>query len=98
MSITKDFEKKLERIGDYWSWEWAYKQDDVDELLAHARALEAMLKKHELVKENIDADGVCWDYCPECREYFPIGKGVHKISCQLAKLLEGVEEQPEEKL
>lgn len=45
MSITNDFEKKKTRIGDYWVSEDAYKPDDVDALLAHARALEAMLEE-----------------------------------------------------
>ncbi len=79
MSITKDFEKKKTRIGDYWVSEEAYKPDDVDALLAHARALEAMLKELE------------WSGLPNYWGLIcPICKGTkHTRDCALAKLLEG---------
>lgn len=77
MSITKDFEnvawnESTEITG-------TYKVEEVDELLAHTRALEVMLKKHERV------GGVC----PECGVWAL--EVNHKRDCQLAKLLEGVE-------
>jgi len=46
MSVTRDFEERKTRIGDYWGWEIAYRLDDVDELLTHARALEAKEQTH----------------------------------------------------
>lgn len=80
MSITKDFEKRKKgtgsTFGDY------YFESDVAELLAHTRALEAMLKKHEWVTWVDDVR-----YCPECEEHDFVG---HRPDCQLAKLLEGV--------
>lgn len=82
MSITKDFEKRLLRQPPF------YREKDVEELLAHTRALEAMLKKHEwnAGKDDQHPD----DCCPECKafKYVP---GGHKQDCQLAKLLEGVD-------
>lgn len=86
MSITKDFEKR--NMVEVFE---RYTREETEKLLAHTRALEAMLKKHERVKVSIDKEDVCWDYCPECREYFPNGMGMHKPDCELANLLEGVE-------
>lgn len=95
MSITNGFEDKRawSDVGH------VYSEIYVDDLLAHARALEAMLKKHEFA--NYDSE---WgdSRCPECggsKESMgnPEESIGHAPDCQLAKLLEGVEEQPGEK-
>jgi len=74
MSVTRDFEERISWDDMNHSY---FEYDTVIELLSHARALEAMLKKHEF-PENGD--------CEECHEY----RGRHSQDCQLAKLLEGV--------
>lgn len=75
MSITKDFEEKLQTSGGHAY----YHVHHVTPLLAHARALEGMLKKHEFTLEDF--------WCPECGGRDDFG---HTPDCQLAKLLEGV--------
>lgn len=67
MSITKDFEKTILYRG--------YRAEDVLALLAHARALEEMLRKHQF-----DQGG--YGDCPECQcdQY-------HSPGCALAKLI-----------
>jgi len=86
MSITKDFEKRLLPIEN----STVYGKDETEALLEHARALEAMLKKHEWHgRENNDGSNI---WCPECG----VDCGIledrpHVSDCQLAKLLEGVE-------
>lgn len=86
MSITKDFEKKrfeIEHQPGYSSY--YYKSEDVDKLVAHTRALETMLKKHEWsARDGVDLDSAC----PECRGWECLD---HEPDCQLAKLLDGVE-------
>lgn len=78
MSITLDFENRAWKEPPF---EDRYSAHDVKQLLAHARALEAMLKKHEW--SGGDAGGECI----EC------GFGSnHAHDCQLSKLLEGVED------
>lgn len=80
MSITNDFEDKRGFVDGHIGYDLA----TVSELLAHARALEAMLKKHEWclgVGQDHDAA------CPECEEWKYFGK--HAPDCALAKLLEG---------
>ncbi len=64
-----------------WNAHDGYKTDLVDQLIDHARALEAMLKKHEYSDEG---------YCPECGMSEFHG---HDLDCQLAKLLEGCDDQ-----
>lgn len=73
MSITKDFNTAMGK----------YSRQDVVELLAHARACESMLEKHEW-------SSIAWGVpgCPDCMNQEQQG---HKPDCQLAKLLEGVE-------
>lgn len=78
MSITKEFEKRRLEIDN---WNRGYMEKDVEALLAHARSLEAMLKKHEWA----EYEGTY--YCPECLGLRDEG---HKTDCQLAKPLEGV--------
>lgn len=56
------------------------------ELLVHARALEAMLRKHEFNGNPEPCTGVC----PECRRPEPLldDAEAHSPDCELAKLLE----------
>ena len=79
MSITNNFEALpagcMECGGPY--------SKDVVALLDHARALEAMLKKHEWCAIAWGSAG-----CPECMKQ--TGQG-HSPDCQLDRLLEGVE-------
>lgn len=78
MSITKDFEAKE---FDADNWNKAYLSTDVTPLLAHTRALEAMLKKHEWAKYDSDY-GV--SSCPECGADKPIYLPPrHAPNCQL---------------
>lgn len=74
MSITKNFEQRHFR-GEYIG----YHERDVEALLAHARALEAMLKELE------------WSALPNYWGLIcPICKGTkHTPDCALNKLLEG---------
>jgi len=87
MSVMRDFEKKAKKhpeIGHYWDFL------TIIELLEHARALEAMLKKHEWEPSQVDdEDGVFPLVCIECHGDKRIG---HRPDCQLAKLLEGCDE------
>lgn len=76
MSITKDFEQTAMAHGLPM-----YKMKEVDDLLTHARALEAMLKKHEFVVDEV------YEACVECG--MPQHSG-HSKDCELAKLLDGV--------
>jgi len=80
MSITKDFEARIQGKPGLAPY---YLVQDCAALLAHARALEALLKEHEWTL----CDNGEWE-CPECG-----GRqaGGHELDCQLAKLLEGVE-------
>ena len=78
MSITKGFENRKT-----WTDKgYAYAEIPVTELLSHARALEAMLRKHEWDGRDPDLD----EACLECGRYS--GFGNHNPDCQLAKLLE----------
>lgn len=81
MSITKGFEERrtFPRENGPAMFYW----DDVGHLLRHARALEAMLKKHEWADSEFST-------CPECGHGESNGFK-HAPDCQLAKLLEGVE-------
>lgn len=76
MSITNGFEDRhrgeCEGVG--------YADYAVAELLAHTRALEAMLKKHQRTVGGV---------CPECLAWALDVN--HKRGCKLAKLLDGVE-------
>jgi len=76
MSICKDFEER--RAFPVPNGPAMFYWDDVGHLLRHARALEAMLKKHE------------WSHgwCVECGNDRPFG---HAPDCELAKLLKDVE-------
>lgn len=56
---------------------------EIDKLLDHTMALEAMLKKHEWSGEESG-----WETCLECHGF---KANAHAPDCQLAKLLEGVE-------
>lgn len=85
MSITKGFEKGRWRADAFTADTLVYGQNDVDQLLTHARDLEAMLRKLEWA----DTDDFGDRYCPEC-EMSRLG-GDHTTDCQLAKLLDGVE-------
>jgi hypothetical protein len=76
MSITSGFEER-ESLGNSY-----YYHEAVDQLLAHTRALEAMLKKHEWDGRDADLD----EACLECGRYY--GFANHLPDCQLAKLLE----------
>lgn len=78
--LTDGFGNRVHEVGSGY---WQYDPRDVDELLAHTRQLEAMLKKHEWV----DYDGT--DYCVECvgLKHYGNPKG-HAPDCELAKLLE----------
>ena len=83
MSITKDFEKRPKETALFAGHgEW-FATEDVLRLLAHTRALEAMLKKHEWCENDTN-----WRHCDECGTSETSG---HKPDCQLAKLIEGVE-------
>ena len=64
--------KQNRNVGLYFDW-------DVEDLITHARALEAMLKKHEFS----GGDHSIW--CPECKGYYADG---HSPDCELARLLE----------
>jgi len=81
MSVTKEFEDHANKAGNFLSRAVVYSMVDVDRLLAHTRALESMLKKHEWAS----GDGGC--ECPECGE---LKQYDHSPDCQLAKLLEGI--------
>jgi len=85
MSITHKFEERELRL-DYGKSLTIHHYGvlDVRELLAHTRALEVMLKKHEWHR-----DGPNYSHCPECHS----GERYtgHSPDCQLARLLEGVE-------
>jgi len=74
MSITSGFEESKNALTR------TYPDFRVDALLAHTRALEAMLKKHEWTKP----------YAPTCSECGMYESQGHAPNCQLAKLLEGV--------
>lgn len=76
VSITKDFETRQAGCMECGG----AKSEDIAELLAHARALDAMLKAHEFDGQET-GDGTCIS----CGQY------PHTEDCQLAKLLEGVE-------
>lgn len=89
MSITKGFEGKLLRARNFVPDAKVFMSTDVKSLLDHARALEAMLKKHEWCIEGIYTDSVC----PECGGGRRLNG--HSPDCQLAKLLEGVEDSHE---
>lgn len=89
MSITKGFENRRLGVPDEeWSEHGTYKYwgDDIERLLKHARALEAMLKKHERLPAHrkLMSPG-------DCLECGFSDKHGHAHDCQLAKLLEGVE-------
>lgn len=81
MSITHGFEDWEGHAGGFQTNTTVYSKMKVDALLAHARSLEAMLKKHEWA----EYEGTY--YCPECLGLRDDG---HKTDCQLAKLLEGI--------
>jgi hypothetical protein len=83
MSITKEFEERETEFAEASTFK-AYHSRDVDQLLAHTRALEKMLKKHEFSAYDDYHDCAM---CPQCGEV----EGKHYINCELAKLLEGVE-------
>jgi hypothetical protein len=85
MSITKGFEDHANKAGNYKDRAIVYSMVDVDKLLAHARALEAMLMKHEWADKS--DDGTRW--CPEC--YGGMTWEGHSPDCQLAKLLDETE-------
>jgi len=74
MSLTKNFEKRQ----GYDLPNYVYAYEDVAELLAHTRSLEAMLKKHEWGSEN------------RCLECYAVIDLPHTPNCPLAKLIEGV--------
>lgn len=82
MSITKEFEERRIRADEFIGTTRVYGANDVRALLAHARALEAML-------ENVQ-----WSYggdeCPICYRSSVYDYAKHTPDCQLAKLLEGV--------
>lgn len=82
MSITKDFENRYHGAGTVVGF---YLPEDVNELLAHTRALETMLKWHEWTPWDGTSDPV---YCRSCHGNIREG---HKPECKLSKLLEGVE-------
>ena len=87
MSITKDFEVLLIHDPEGGNY---YNSIFVHALLAHTRALEAMLKKHEwqVIPEHADNRHPYSEECPECHQEKEAG---HSRDCHLAKLLEGVE-------
>ena len=79
MSITDDFEKLYrKKIGDHWSWEWAYQENNVDDLLAYARDMRSMLKSKEWCM------GFVAKMCPECGMFKSQG---HSKGCELNALL-----------
>ena len=87
MSITKDFEKRRIPVPkEEWSEHGTFKYwgDDIEWLLKHTRALEAMLKKHEWSGSRDWGSASC---CLECDAL----ELPHEPDCPLAKLLEGVE-------
>jgi len=81
MSITTGFEEREEYCGGDDINLSYFSVKDTLELLAHTRALEAMLRKHEFVLETV------YSFCPECSG-MKTGNG-HSTDCQLAKLLGG---------
>lgn len=81
MSITKDFERR--EMNGRQASQVFYWPADVKQLLAHARALEDMLRKHQWSDEGV--------FCPECGYWKPGSKVSHvghSPDCALAKLLE----------
>lgn len=94
-SITEGFEDRKVCSWEFSGGTHVYGQSDVDELLAHARQLEArnkelvaMLWRHEWSGEDGEGNAVC----PECFRAETAGvfghiPGKHKDDCQLAKLI-----------
>lgn len=85
MSVTVGFEER--ECGMKTPGSRYYLPEDVNQLLAHARALEAMLKRVERVMfKDTKTEAFSWVECPICNE-----ERYHAPDCQLAKLLECVE-------
>jgi hypothetical protein len=86
MSIINDFE--INKIKDQSGGEY-YNSIFVEALLVHARALETLLKKHEF-GDHAYLEGRCLecgaDSCDDWK---------HEHDCELAKLLEGVDANPQ---
>lgn len=82
MRITKDFEKRFLCEAASGS---RFVSEEVVKLLAHARALEDMLRKHEWDGFDFGDDEMCPDCCPECESARTNG---HSPGCELARLLE----------
>jgi formamidopyrimidine-DNA glycosylase len=79
MSITKDFENRQRGCMECGG----YKEDDVDKLLAHARALETTLKT---IVDNYEFDT---ETCAKEREGVPCQRCQTIIEAR--QILEGVE-------
>lgn len=71
--LTDGFEERVVPAWEFLGGARAYGQNDVDQLLVHTRALEAMLRKA----------GECHEGCPICESY-----NGHSPKCELAKLLD----------
>lgn len=69
----------MSKVTDDFGYD-GYDEDDVNELLTHARALEAMLTKHEWILDDHMGNG----YCPECGSKM----NGHSPDCELARLIE----------
>lgn len=87
MNISHKFEMRFySRLGDDV---YGYPSEAVTQLLAHTRALEAMLKKHEWhgFDHSLEIDA-----CPECLAIcYSLEPIVHAPDCQLAALLRDVD-------
>lgn len=78
--LTDGFESKMMGSDDVFFD--CYSKQDVEKLLAHTRALEAMLKKHEWKWDGELADSFCLE-CGRIKDH----RG-HTHDCELARLLE----------
>ncbi len=90
MSITKDFEKRNMTFDADGDPDYHDSTQDVDQLLAHTRNLEAMLRKHEWARYDSE-----WglSHCPECSgdrddTGWITDKIGHSPDCELARLIE----------
>jgi len=85
MSVTRDFEERAWKSEHNGIIGW-YDIDEVQLLLAHARALETFLKKIEW--DTSEKQHTC-SWCGQPKKEHKPNMG-HAEDCQLAKLLEGI--------
>jgi hypothetical protein len=84
--LTDGFERRVYDWTEFGDGDMVYSTPDVVALLAHARALEAMLKKHQWSGTGyyIDIEHPI-SVCPECAERMV---DPHAPDCELARLLD----------